>query len=178
MLFIQNFCTTGSITTNKGILDMRKLTIAGFALATALTAGCATTDQAAIDEATATANSAEQTASNALSTANNADRKGGACLRDRQGRIWAIDQGLTFNPYARMRTVMWEFSGEPWSDTLVDDIRAVSPSLAPGEALGKSLRELLSDDEVEALQDRLNCIIENPCFPVLDPQLNVPWPFL
>ena len=45
---------------------MRKLTIAGFALATALTAGCATTDQAAIDEANATASSAEQTANNAL----------------------------------------------------------------------------------------------------------------
>ena len=51
---------------------MRKLTIAGFALATALTAGCATTDQGAVDEATATANSAEQTAENALNTANSA----------------------------------------------------------------------------------------------------------
>merc|ERR1712169_75626 len=51
---------------------MRKLTIAGFALATALTAGCATTEQAAIDEANATASSAEQTANNALNTANSA----------------------------------------------------------------------------------------------------------
>lgn len=81
MLLIQNFCTTGSITTNKGIQDMRKFMIAGFALATVLTAGCATTDQAAIDEAAATANSAEQTASNALSTANNADRKANTALR-------------------------------------------------------------------------------------------------
>ncbi len=109
---------------------------------------------------------------------NNADRKGGACLRDRQGRIWAIDQGLTFNPYARLRTVMWEFSGEPWPDALVDDLRAVSPSLAPAKALGKRLRELLSNDEVEALQHRLDGIVERPCFPVLDPQLNVPWPFV
>mmetsp|Transcript_8911 Transcript_8911/g.14534 ORF Transcript_8911/g.14534 Transcript_8911/m.14534 type:complete len:114 (-) Transcript_8911:52-393(-) len=51
---------------------MRKLTIAGFALATALTAGCATTDQGALDEANATASSAEQTAENALNTANSA----------------------------------------------------------------------------------------------------------
>ncbi len=51
---------------------MRKLTIAGFALATALTAGCATTDQGALDEANATASSAVQTADNALSTANSA----------------------------------------------------------------------------------------------------------
>ena len=65
---------------------MRKLTIAGFALATALTAGCATTEQAAIDEANATASSAEQTANNALNTANSAassarstDRGTGAC---------------------------------------------------------------------------------------------------
>ncbi|MBI4305487.1 MAG: hypothetical protein HY678_04125, partial [Chloroflexi bacterium] len=42
---------------------------------------------------------------------NNADRKGGACLKDSTGKIWAIDQGLTFNPYAIQRTVMWEFCG-------------------------------------------------------------------
>lgn len=51
---------------------MRKLTIAGIALATALTAGCATTDQGAIDEANATASSAGQTADKAMNTANSA----------------------------------------------------------------------------------------------------------
>ena len=44
---------------------------------------------------------------------NNADRKGGACLKDHLGQIWAIDHGLTFNWRTYMRTVMFEFSGEP-----------------------------------------------------------------
>lgn len=64
---------------------MRKLTIAGIALATALTAGCATTDQAAIDEANATASSAEQTAENALNTANSAAQRGSHRPTDRRG---------------------------------------------------------------------------------------------
>ncbi|MGO1463665.1 MAG: hypothetical protein ACTHV7_15230, partial [Oleiphilaceae bacterium] len=51
---------------------MRKLTIAGIALATALTAGCATTDQGALDEANANASTAGQTADKAMNTANSA----------------------------------------------------------------------------------------------------------
>jgi uncharacterized protein YcfL len=52
---------------------MRKITLAGFALATALTAGCASTDQGAIEDANSAAMSAEQTADNALNTANGAN---------------------------------------------------------------------------------------------------------
>jgi uncharacterized protein YcfL len=52
---------------------MRKITLAGFALATALTAGCASTNQGAIDDANSTAMSAEQTADNALNRANGAN---------------------------------------------------------------------------------------------------------
>jgi hypothetical protein len=73
----QNVCTNdfwnaGNKMTNKGNYSMRKLTIAGFALATVLTAGCATSDQGAIDEANQNASSAEQTAEKALNTANSA----------------------------------------------------------------------------------------------------------
>lgn len=109
---------------------------------------------------------------------NNADRKAGACLKDADGRLWAIDQGLTFNPDARIRTVMWEFSGERFSDALVSDLRALGPRLAPSEPLAIRLRELISESEVEALRQRLDRIVARPCFPVLDPQLNVPWPFV
>lgn len=51
---------------------MRKITLAGFAMIIALTAGCASTDQGAMEEANAAAMSAEQTADNALNTANSA----------------------------------------------------------------------------------------------------------
>ncbi len=109
---------------------------------------------------------------------NNADRKGGAVLLDDDDRLWAIDHGLTFNPLARLRTVMLEFCGEPISDALVDDLRALGPSLGAGAPLGARLRELLADEEVEQLQARVAYVVEDPVFPMLDPDRNVPWPFL
>ncbi|MEE8362676.1 MAG: hypothetical protein V3S18_01250 [Dehalococcoidia bacterium] len=110
--------------------------------------------------------------------AHNADRKGGACLRDAAGRLWAIDQGLTFNPMARRRTVMFEFCGQPLGPALVGDLRALGPKLRDGEPLHKELSSLLSRSEVDALRDRLERIVEEPVFPVLDEYRNVPWPLL
>ena len=46
--------------------------------------------------------------------ANNADRKGGHCLLDAEGRVWGIDHGLCFHTQPKLRTVIWDFAGEPW----------------------------------------------------------------
>src|SRR5581483_4495850 len=54
---------------------------------------------------------------------NNADRKIGHCLRDRAGKVWGIDHGLTFNRYPKLRTVLWQYVGEPVSPALMDDLR-------------------------------------------------------
>ncbi len=45
--------------------------------------------------------------------ANNTDRKSGHCLVDTDGHIWAIDNGLSFHAEFKLRTVIWEFGGEP-----------------------------------------------------------------
>src|SRR5260370_198574 len=42
--------------------------------------------------------------------------------------------------------------------------------------LRKALRPLLSDHEWEALIQRWDRLLANPCFPNLDPYRNVPWP--
>ena len=44
--------------------------------------------------------------------ANNADRKGGHCLLDAEGRVWGIDHGLCFHSEPKLRTVIWDFAGE------------------------------------------------------------------
>ena len=44
--------------------------------------------------------------------ANNADRKGGHCLLDDDGRIWGIDHGLCFHEEYKMRTVIWDWAEE------------------------------------------------------------------
>ncbi len=49
--------------------------------------------------------------------ANNADRKGGHCLlAKRDGHVWGIDHGLTFHVADKLRTVIWDFAGEPVPD--------------------------------------------------------------
>ena len=53
--------------------------------------------------------------------ANNADRKGGHCFVGPDGRVWAIDNGLTFHEEWKLRTVIWDYSDERyptrWSPT-------------------------------------------------------------
>src|SRR5438552_9074182 len=86
--------------------------------------------------------------------ANNADRKGGHCLLDVRGHLWGIDHGLTFHHVPKLRTVIWDFVGEPFStedlDTLIDlrhDGRRI-------RAMESDLRPLLSEQELEAVYAR------------------------
>ena len=59
--------------------------------------------------------------------ANNTDRKSGHCLLDDDGRIWAIDNALCFHADFKLRTVIWEFGGEPMpADRLADVERFVA----------------------------------------------------
>jgi len=109
---------------------------------------------------------------------NNADRKGGSCLKDAGGRLWAIDHGLAFNPLARQRTVMHEFCGRPYSTRIVASLRNLRPKLDPSERLALALDALLEPGETDALRLRLAGMLEEPAFPLLDPRRNVPWPFL
>lgn len=110
----------------------------------------------------------------------NADRKGGSCLKaDSDGRIWAIDHGLTFNPTARRRTVMFEFNGKPFSDRLLSDIEQVCEELKDAESpFTAEISSLLGKHEIDGLLRRAERMVEGRRFPVLDPNLNVPWPFI
>ncbi len=64
---------------------------------------------------------------------NNADRKGGHVLLDVDGSIWAIDNGLSFHEDPKLRTVIWEFAGDPVPEPLVAPIRALADSQDPTE---------------------------------------------
>src|SRR3546814_14265996 len=49
---------------------------------------------------------------------NNTDRKSGHCLLGLDGRIRGIDHGLMFHHEFKLRTVIWEFGGEPIPEAL------------------------------------------------------------
>jgi hypothetical protein len=54
--------------------------------------------------------------------ANNADRKGGHCLVA-DNAIYAIDNGLCFHVEPKLRTVIWDFTGQPVPEPALADLR-------------------------------------------------------
>jgi uncharacterized repeat protein (TIGR03843 family) len=112
--------------------------------------------------------------------ANNADRKGGHCLDLGSGRIVAIDQGLCFGAEPKLRTVIWDFIGEPIPMALASDLTRVHGELDRSESLLVSqLREFLTGLELAALRERVACLLAAGCFP--EPSTDrrpYPWPLV
>jgi hypothetical protein len=107
---------------------------------------------------------------------NNADRKVGHCLLGEDGKVWGIDHGLTFHRDPKLRTVIWDFAGEPVPHECVLDLKSLRDKLSNSH-LRNSLEQLLADDELEALSSRLRSIIERPYYPVWSGSYrSVPWP--
>ena len=105
--------------------------------------------------------------------ANNTDRKSGHCLLDEDGRIWGIDNGLCFAVEFKLRTVIWDFAGEP----IDDDLCAGLARVAEGSA-ADCLSRLLTAREVEAVASRARQLLELGEFPTDDHGRRWPWPLV
>ncbi len=104
---------------------------------------------------------------------NNADRKGGHCLLDAEGNIWGIDHGLCFHPQPKLRTVIWDFAGDPVDDTFVRDLRRLEACGLPAV-----MGDLLSADERRAVVARLRRLVASRCFPGPRTDHPYPWPLV
>lgn len=107
--------------------------------------------------------------------ANNADRKGGHCLYDEDGHVWGIDNGLCFHVDPGLRTVIWEFGGEPIPEALLADL----DRFAGGDGDDAGLSELLQPEEVAATRRRAAAAVRYGRFP--DPGQSrraYPWPLV
>ncbi len=105
--------------------------------------------------------------------ANNADRKSGHCLLDPDGVIYAIDNALTFHAEPKLRTVIWEFGGEPIPKAMLADVRRIFASGVPA-----SLAALLDPDEQEALLERAGALLKEGKFPIDQSGVRHPWPLI
>jgi hypothetical protein len=110
--------------------------------------------------------------------ANNADRKSGHCLLDADGRLWAIDNALTFHAEPKLRTVIWNFAGQPLSGGLLADLKTLQDHLTGDSQLRQVLDYLLAEDEIATLRRRLRRLIKSGCFPDPGPSRAVPWPLV
>jgi hypothetical protein len=106
--------------------------------------------------------------------ANNADRKPTHVLRSEDGRVWAIDHGLTFHEEWKLRTVIWEYVGEPIPAPFLDDVRALLDDTHRIADLRAEMTELISPGEFRALLIRAKRLARSGVFPALDPGYNVP----
>ncbi|ARZ70938.1 hypothetical protein SMD11_5350 [Streptomyces albireticuli] len=86
---------------------------------------------------------------------NNGDRKGGHLLPAADGRIYAIDHGVTFNADDKLRTLLWGWAGEPLTEEALDALRRLSADLAEGSPLAARLAELITPAEIQALRARV-----------------------
>ncbi len=108
---------------------------------------------------------------------NNADRKGGHVLRDSDGHVWLIDHGLCFHSEEKLRTVIWDFSGEEIPNDLVNDLKRLVAQTKEGEDLYKSLQPYLRPGEIASLQARASRLADKERFPSPPTsRRSYPWP--
>ena len=106
--------------------------------------------------------------------ANNADRKSGHVLVGPGDRLWAIDHGLCFHEQPKLRTVIWDFAGEPLPLARLADLeRLCDPDR-------EVFRGLLTGSEMEALTRRARLLLHTGRFPepVAGDRPPYPWPLV
>ena len=101
--------------------------------------------------------------------ANNTDRKSGHVLIDADDHLWGIDHGLCFAADFKLRTVIWEFGGEPVARAPARRRRTRWPSAVPLDVAA-----LLDDDEVEACRSARSGSSSTRCSPSTTPAAATP----
>ena len=86
--------------------------------------------------------------------------------------MYGVDHGVTFSPVPKLRTVLWAWRGQPFTDEELAVL--VGLRLGLDGSLGTELRELLDPIEVAATARRVDRLVEAGVFPQPDPR----WPAL
>ena len=93
---------------------------------------------------------------------NNADRKGSHILvQKRTRKLYLIDHGLCFHVEDKLRTVIWNFAGEP----IPVDLLVALATFRANRQFSTSLALYLSPEEVVALDQRAEALLAAGQFP-------------
>jgi uncharacterized repeat protein (TIGR03843 family) len=106
---------------------------------------------------------------------NNTDRKIGHLLPIDNQRLFGCDHGVTFHPEDKLRTVLWQWANEPFSETEISILERAQTELT-GQ-LGTILSPLLTEIEIEQTVRRVAKLLATGTFPIPNPDWPaVPWP--
>ena len=107
---------------------------------------------------------------------NNSDRKGGHLMRDGDA-VRGCDHGVSLGVEPKLRTVLWGWAGDPLPDLEVERLERLAVLLGGG--LRDDLAGLLTQDEIDALADRTEDLLDRPRHPLPnDGWPAIPWPAL
>ena len=110
---------------------------------------------------------------------NNGDRKGGHLLPLPDGRLYAIDHGVTFHTENKLRTLLWGWAGEPLPAPVLSALRLLDAELAEGRPLTSRLLRLITVEEWEALRARTAGLLRSGRFPEPSGEWPaIPWPLI
>ncbi|MET9407816.1 SCO1664 family protein [Streptomyces sp. NPDC002935] len=108
---------------------------------------------------------------------NNADRKGGHLLPAGEGRLYAIDHGVTFNAENKLRTLLWGWAGEPLTAEALEVLASLRDALAPGAPLATRLAQLVTAVEIDATRARVEAMLASGKHPEPSGEWPaIPWP--
>jgi hypothetical protein len=106
---------------------------------------------------------------------NNTDRKIGHLLPLDQERVLGCDHGVTFHTEDKLRTVLWQWAGDPFTAEEVALLEAARSQI--NGKLGELLSPLLTELEILQIERRVSDLLNSGTFPLPSPDWPaVPWP--
>jgi uncharacterized repeat protein (TIGR03843 family) len=106
---------------------------------------------------------------------NNTDRKIGHLLPVDHEVLFGCDHGVTFHPEDKLRTVLWQWANEPFTQEEMSLLKRAQESLS-GE-LSRLLAPLLTEVEIQETARRVSDLLASGKFPLPNPDWPaVPWP--
>ena len=107
---------------------------------------------------------------------NNADRKIGHLLPTPDGHLYGCDHGVSFAEEYKLRTVLWQWRGDPLTTEAVRSLQRIGTLMEHGE-LSERLRQWLTEEEVSATRVRTEMLLRHRVHPYPPEDWPaVPWP--
>jgi hypothetical protein len=106
---------------------------------------------------------------------NNTDRKIGHLIPAPSGQLYVCDHGVTFHQDDKLRTVLWQWAGQPLNESELEILQQLLSQLSSTEFV--EITTLITADEFVALKARINRLIATATFP--EPREDwphIPWP--
>ena len=104
---------------------------------------------------------------------NNTDRKIGHLLPTPTGELFGCDHGVTFHSENKLRTVLWQWAGDPLTQSEIEILQRAKNSINKEI----DLSPYLTVSELSALSMRIDSLISDGAMPTPNPDWPaVPWP--